>query len=235
MGREKPRSYVEEEAGEERGCSLSPRRLKQLEKISKTSKERIESRAYIIIDKMVSGLELPENIKKEAMGIYKKARKQKLTNGRATEGILATAIYIACRRDAYPRTPDEIANKVDDISGKEITRNYKLLSKKLNIRLYSPNPQVYIRRFCTKLGLDFKVETKAQEILRRVPNKLTTGVKPASATATAIYIASMICGQKKKLYEVADATDINEVTIGNKWKKWVKELGLEKEINASSK
>lgn len=234
MGREKPRLYVEEEAGEERGCPLSSRRLKQLEKKAKTSKERIESRAYIIIDKMVSGLELPKNIKEEAMGIYKKARKQELTDNRPTKGILATAIYIACRRDNIPRTPDEIADKVD-IPRKKIARNYKLLSKKLNIRTHSPNPQAYIRRFCTKLGLDFKVETKAQEILRRAPHKLTNGINPASAAATAIYLASKLCGQRKNLCEVADATGINKVTIRNKGKKWVKELGLEKEINASSK
>jgi transcription initiation factor TFIIB len=59
---------------------------------------------------------------------------------------------------------------------------------------------------------------------------LTSGKGPTGVAAAAIYIACVLIGEKRTQREVADTTNITEVTIRNRYQELVKRLGIEEEI-----
>jgi Transcription initiation factor TFIIIB, Brf1 subunit/Transcription initiation factor TFIIB len=96
------------------------------------------------------------------------------------------------------------------------------------------SPTAYVSRFCSALNLSEAVETKALETIQRANEKeLTSGKRPTGVAAAAIYIASIICGEKRVQREVAEVVGVTEVTIRNRYKEIAKEFGLEKRVDPS--
>ena len=88
-------------------------------------------------------------------------------------------------------------------------------------------PQDYIPRFCSKLKLATKVQGKALEILKESEEKqITSGRNPTSFAAASIYIASVLCGERKTQCEIADVAGITEVTIRNRYKELAEKLDI---------
>ena len=85
----------------------------------------------------------------------------------------------------------------------------------------------YVSRFCSALNLSRATETKVLEMIQRVNEKeLTIGMHPSGVAAAAIYIASIICGEKRSQREVADVVGVTDVTIRNRYKEIIKEFGI---------
>jgi len=111
---------------------------------------------------------------------------------------------------------------------KEIGRNYRNISRKLKLRLIPTTPQDYISRFCSELKLSTDVQSKTIEILKKAAGKeLTSGRGPTGMAAAALYIASVLCGERRTQREVADVAGVTEVTIRNRYKELAGKLDLE--------
>ena len=68
---------------------------------------------------------------------------------------------------------------------------------------------------------------KTLEILKEAANReLTSGHGPTGLAAASIYIASILCGERKTQREVADVAGVTEVTIRNRYKELAEELDL---------
>jgi len=65
--------------------------------------------------------------------------------------------------------------------------------------------------------------------------ELTSGKGPTGVAAAAIYIASVLVGEKRTQREIADLTGITEVTIRNRQKEIAEKLGIEEEVEKKSK
>ena len=73
-----------------------------------------------------------------------------------------------------------------------------------------------------------QVQAKGIEILRQAAEKeLTSGRGPTGVAAAAIYIASILCGDRRTQREVADVAGVTEVTIRNRYKELAEELDIE--------
>ncbi len=201
-------------------------RIRKLNKIIRISGAGERNLAFALseIDRNSSNLSLPKSVRVDASSIYRDAVKHNIIRGRSIEGVVSASLYAACRRCNVPRTLDEIAS-VSKASKKEVGRTYRFLARELDIKLAPTSPADYVPRFATKIGLSKEVETKAIEIIRKAKDKgLTSGKGPTGVAAAALYIASVLLGDRKTQKEVADAAGVTEVTIRNRYKQLSEQL-----------
>jgi transcription initiation factor TFIIB len=190
------------------------------------STERNLAVALSSLDRMASGMGLPRNVRETAAMVYRKAALKKLVRGRSIEGVTAAALYAACRQCHVPRTLDEISN-IAHISRKEIGRTYRYVSRELGLKLLPTSPEDYISRFCSELKLSGDVQAKTLEILQEAAHReLTSGRGPTGIAAASLYIASVLCGERRTQREVAEVAGVTEVTIRNRYKELAEKLDI---------
>ena len=178
------------------------------------------------LDRLASGMSLPRTVRETAAMIYRKAALKNLVRGRSIEGVSAAALYAACRQCHVPRTLDEIS-EISRIKRKEIGKNYRFIARELKLKLLPTLPEDYISRFCSELKLNNEVQTKTMEILKLAAEKaLITGRGPTGNAVASLYIASVLCGERRTQREVADIAGVTEVTIRNRYKEIVEKLDI---------
>jgi transcription initiation factor TFIIB len=182
--------------------------------------------AFSELDRMASGMGLPRSVRETAAMIYRKAALKKLVRGRSIEGVTTAALYAACRQCHVPRTLDEISN-IAQISRKDIGRTYRYVSRELGLKLLPTSPEDYISRFCSELKLSGDVRAKTLEILQEAAHReLTSGRGPTGMAAASLYIASVLCGERRTQREVAEVAGVTEVTIRNRYKEIAEKLDI---------
>jgi transcription initiation factor TFIIB len=216
------------------GKSIPTRNRAQLYRLRKWQRririsdatERSIASALSELDRMASGMGLPRTIRETAAMVYRKAAKRNLVRGRSIEGVASASLYAACRQCHVPRTLDEITS-VAHMSRKEIGRTYRYIARELELKLLPTIPRDYISRFCSELKLSADVQAKTLEILVEATKKeLTSGRGPTGIAAASLYIASVLCGERRTQREVADVAGVTEVTIRNRYKEITKKLDI---------
>jgi transcription initiation factor TFIIB len=188
--------------------------------------ERSLAIAFSELDRLSSGMGLPRTVRETAAMIYRKAALKKLVRGRSVEGVVTAALYAACRQCHVPRTLDEISN-IAHISRKEIGRTYRYVSRELGLKLLPTSPEDYISRFCSELKLSSDVRAKTVGILQEAAHReLTSGRGPTGIAAASLYIASVLCGERRTQREVAEVAGVTEVTIRNRYKEIAEKLDI---------
>ena len=178
------------------------------------------------LDRDSSRLGIPRSVREDAAIIYRRAAKNKLIRGRSIEVVVASALYAACRRCNIPSTLDEIAI-ASNVSKKQVGKTYRFLSRELNIKLKPTSPSDYISRFASKLGLSGEVQAKAIEIINKaVKAGLSSGKGPTGVAAAALYIASLLLGERKTQKEVSEISGVTEVTIRNRYKELSEKIDM---------
>ncbi|GGM79302.1 transcription initiation factor IIB [Thermogymnomonas acidicola] len=222
------------------GKSIPTRNRAQLYRLRKWQKrikvsnaaERNLSQALQELERMASNLSIPNDVRETAAVFYRRAVKQNMIRGRSIEGVVAGAIYAACRATGVPRTLDEIAS-VTRVKKKEIGRTYRIMSRYLKLNIMPSKPEDYVNRFCSKLKLSMEARKKASEILKMAEeNDLTSGKGPTGVAAAAIYIASLMTGERRTQRAVAEVAGVTEVTIRNRYKELTEKLQLTVEQEA---
>lgn len=217
------------------GKAISVRNRAQLFRLRKWQRririsnatERNLAFALSELDRLASALGLPKSVREIASVIYRKSVEKNLVRGRSIEGVVAAALYAACRQAGVPRTLDEIA-AYSRVDRKEVGRTYRFIARELGLKLMPTSPADYIPRFCTALGLSGEVQKKAIEIIKKAEEKeLTSGRGPTGVAAAAIYIASILSGERRTQREVAEVAGVTEVTIRNRYKELAEKLGIE--------
>ena len=179
------------------------------------------------LDRMSSGMGLPRTVRETAAMIYRKAALKNLIRGRSMEGVSAAALYAACRQCHVPRTLDEVGHMAN-MSRRDIGRNYRYVVRELGLKLMPTSPQDYVPRFCSELKLSSDVQAKTLEILKEAADKeLTSGRGPTGIAAASLYIASVLCGERKTQREIAETAGVTEVTIRNRYKELAEKLDID--------
>ena len=216
------------------GKSIPTRNRAQLYRLRKWQKrikvsnaaERNLSQALQELERMASNLSIPNDVRESAAVIYRKAVKQNRIRGRSIEGVVAGSIYAACRLTNVPRTLDEIGS-VTRVKKKEIGRTYRIMSRYLKLNILPSKPEDYVNRFCSRLKLSGEVKKKANDILKTArDNDLTSGKGPTGVAAAAIYIASLMLGERRTQRSVSEVAGVTEVTIRNRYKELTERLQL---------
>lgn len=220
---------------------LDPKMRKTFQRISmwhqrvSTAIERNLKMALSELKRVSSFLNLPQSVEEESARIYTIAVQKGLVRGRSMECVVAGAVYAACRRHDVPRTLNEIS-EASGIDKKEIGRTYRFVTRELGINILPSNPIDYIDRFSSALKLSPKVRSTAVEILEQAKElELTSGRGPTGIAAAALYVASLIHGEKRTQREVAEIAGVTEVTIRNRYKELIDELKLNNKIKKNKK
>jgi transcription initiation factor TFIIB len=215
------------------GQSLSADRRAQMKRLRKWqnrirtsgSKERNLQFALGEIDRMASSLNVPESTREIASMIYRRALDENLLPGRSIEAVSASALYAACRQENIPRSLDEIAD-VSRVEKQEVARTYRYIARQLELEIGPTDPAEFVPRFASELGLSEEVQQKAIEIIEETAEEgLLSGKSPTGYAAAAIYLASILCNDKRTQKEVAEAANVTEVTIRNRYHEQAEAIG----------
>ncbi|MFX1318047.1 MAG: transcription initiation factor IIB [Promethearchaeota archaeon] len=191
-----------------------------------SSIERNLASAMSELDRLSSQLGVSRNVKETAAVMYRRALERRLIRGRSIDAMIAAAMYAACRLREAPCTLVEIAQQ-SRINRKELGRCYRLLLRRLDVRMPVSQPTNFIPRFAQSLGLSSRVQRRAVQILENAKRKgFTTGKDPTGLAASALYISAIMEGERRTQREIAEVAHVTEVTVRNRYKELVRELDL---------
>ena len=201
-------------------------RLRKWHNRSSTSIERNLKYALVELRRVSSLLNIPPSIEEEAARIYRLAVTKGLVRGRSMESVIVGAIYIASRLFNLPRSLNEVTTKTNT-NKRDVGKTYRFIARELAIKLLPSGPIDYIPKFANKLSFNAETQTQAVEILKIAQeSELTSGRGPTGLAAAALYVASLITGEKRTQREIADVVGVTEVTIRNRYKEMIERLDL---------
>lgn len=207
------------------GKPLAPRkketmkRLRTWQKRVRISKagERNLQLALSEINRMASALGIPEQVSEQASMIYRDALENNLVQGRSIEGVACGSLYIACRKQEIPRSLDEFEG-IARVDRNEIARTYRCLMAEQDLEMEPINPKQFVPRFCSELDVGREIQRRAIGILEDANEAgLHSGKSPTGLAGAAIYIAAMLCGNRCTQLEIAEVSQVTEVTIRNRY------------------
>ena len=207
------------------GNSLNSRQRQKMQRLrtwnerfrTRDSKERNLKQALGEIDRMASALGLPENVRETASVIYRRALSEDLLPGRSIEGVATASLYAAARQAGTPRSLDEISG-VSRVEKDEIARTYRYVVRELKLEIEPADPESYVPRFASELGLSDEAERRARQLLQSAKREgIHSGKSPVGRAAAAVYAASLLTNEKVTQNEVSEVASISEVTIRNRY------------------
>jgi transcription initiation factor TFIIB len=163
-------------------------------------------------------LHLPYGSRERAAIIYRRALEEDLIKGRTIAGFVAASVYAACRLANMPRSLKEVAEaSTEDM--KDISRTYRYLLLKLDIKMPVDDPMKFVSRIASKIDVSRETDRLTVEILQEArEKKALTGKDPRGITAAALYMACKVNNEKRTQKEIAEAAGSTEVTLRNRVK-----------------
>jgi len=175
--------------------------------------ERNVALALKYITTIAIDLSVPRVVLEKAAIVYKRIIEKNLLKGRSMKTLAATAVYIGCRQCGVAATTKRVAN-VSKISPGKITRSYRLITKQINITLQTAGISVYANDLASKLQVSERTTAlmeKLMEVLQHL--RFLAGKDPTGIACAALYISSILTGEKRTQREIAEVARITEQTI----------------------
>jgi len=163
-------------------------------------------------------LSLSNSVIEKASYIYRKALEKKLVRGRSISALIAAALYAACRDTETPRTLKDVAD-AGNIKKKDISRCYRILHQELELKMPVVNPIQCISRISSKLEISEKTKRYAAKVLQIAQeHEESAGKDPMGLAAAALYLSCVKNGEDRTQKDIAEASNVTEVTIRNRYK-----------------
>jgi len=181
-----------------------------------SSRNRGLRQAFSQLSLLKDKLGLSDAIVEKTAYIYRKAQEKRLTRGRTILGILAAAIYIACRELGIPKTLKEIA-MVSNSKPKEIAQDYRLLYFKLGLKIPITDPIRCVTKVASRAKVNEITKRHAINMMRSVMAEEKSAQKnPMGLAAAVLYLSCLKYGQKEVTQtSISRAAGITEVTLRN--------------------
>jgi transcription initiation factor TFIIB len=182
--------------------------------------------AFFKLDILKDRLGLSDSIVEKAAYIYRKAQERGLIRGRTISGVLAAAIYIACREMGISRTLKDIA-AYSNVKFKEVAKSYRLLCIELDLKVPIVDPMKYIAKVANKANLSEKTKRQAAEMIYKVTRReISTGKNPMGLAASVLYMSSIKTGENATQTNLSNAAGVSEVTLRATYKDLMSTLEL---------
>jgi transcription initiation factor TFIIB len=184
-------------------------------------------RAFYDLNVLKDKLGLSDAIVEKTAYIYRKVEHRRLVKGRTIPGMLAAAIYLACREMGTPRTLKDIS-RISNVKRKGIARNIRTLTVELGIKPPVFDPMKCIVKVANAAQIGERTTRQAfkmmNELLRR--KTASAGKDQMGLAASILYIACKETGEIKPQKVMAGAAGVTEVTLRSRVKELVKNLNL---------
>ena len=192
-----------------------------------TPRDRSLRQAFFQLDVLKDKIGLSDSMVEKTAYIYRKAQSRKLTRGRTVSGVLAAAVYIACREMGAHRTLDDIATACN-VKRKELSKDFRMLHTRLDLKIPQQDPMKCIAKVASKAKLSEKTKRQAAQIMRNVTREeISAGKDPMGLAATVLYLSSIKNGETITQSNIAEAAGVTEVTVRTR----AKELRNKLEFN----
>jgi len=192
-----------------------------------SAKDRSLSQAFFQLDVLKDKLGLSDGILEKTAYIYRKAQSNNLTRGRTISGVLAAAVYIACREMGAHRTLDDIAT-ASNVKRKEVSKNFRVLHTCLDLKIPQHDPMKCIAKVANLVKLSEKTKRQAAEIMSNVmKEEISAGKDPMGLAASILYLSSIKTGEVVTQMSIARAAGVTEVTVRNRSKDLKSKLQLD--------
>ena len=170
------------------------------------------------LEKMGDKLGVSQAVQERAAYIYRKALERGLLRGRSIQGIAAASLYAAFRDTETPRTLKDIA-VVSNLNRKDIARDYRMLLREMDLSMPVADAAKNVARIASKVGMSEKTVRKAIEIVRMTEEmEVSAGKAPMGLAASSLYLAGVLEGETRTQKEIAEAAEVTEVTVRNRYK-----------------
>lgn len=203
--------------------SMKARTRQKFDRIRKwqnrmTWKQRNLSIATNEIRRLVSQLDLPDNVSESAAMLYRQVYKKDLLKGRSIKCMVAAALYVACRQQQLPIPLKSIAGLTVQ-KEKSIRHCLRIIQTELNLKIHSIHPKALVPRMASQLKLGNGIEKDALKIIEQAEGKgMLSGKDPKGIAAAALYLSSLKNGDRRSQNMVARVAGITEVTLRNRFK-----------------
>ena len=174
--------------------------------------------AFSELNRLKDKLAISDSVVEKAAYIYRKALNKGLVRGRSISALMASALYAACRDTETPRNLKDVEIAAN-IKRKDIARCYRLLVKELDLKMPVTDSVQCIARIASKIGIGEKTKRFAIQVLKSAQaNEASAGKDPMGLAAAALYLSCVKNGEDKTQRDIAEAANVTEVTIRNRYK-----------------
>ena len=146
------------------------------------------------------------------------------------DGIIASSIYMSCRKNGHPRTDKEIAEifYLDQVSATHGCKRAQFILNQLEQNMEPgektvfciPKPQDFIERYCTRLNINSELTRLCEFISMKIHSKsIMTGNTPTAIASGIVFFISHICNLNIGKREIHKVSGTSEVTINKCYKK----------------
>jgi transcription initiation factor TFIIB len=185
---------------------------------SQASADRNLRQALAELGRLKDKLTISSSVFEKAAYIYRKALEKKLVRGRSISAMISASLYAACRDTETPRTLKDIADAAN-VKRKDISRCYRLLYNELELKMPVVDPIQCIARISSNLKLTEKTKRYAAKILKETQKRQeSSGKDPMGLAAAALYFSCVKNGVYVTQRDLAEAANVTEVTIRNRFK-----------------
>ncbi|MEM2760741.1 MAG: transcription initiation factor IIB [Nitrososphaerales archaeon] len=182
------------------------------------SKDRSLAKAFGLLSRVIDKMQLPRAVSEDAAYIYRKAAARRLIKGRTIKAMICASIYAACRDLNIPRTIEDIS-KYCGVNKERVARYYRLIIQQLGFEAEAVDPARALPTIATKLEVSELTSRKALNLIRKAQERsIAVGKNPKVLAAAALYVASQLTHEKRKLREVTKAAGVSDVTLRNRSK-----------------
>lgn len=179
------------------------------------------------VNRLVERLKLSEEVHERARRSTERLMDKGLIRGWSEEEFVSAVVYISSRKEGDPRPLSEICN-VFNLKKRSVGRCFRKLTREAGINLKPVDAKKYIKRYGKEAILPEKVVKKAIDIYEEAKDKKVTYGKGKKGIASAcLYIAGVLCDEKRTQKDIHQVTGTTEVTIRKRYKDIAEKLGID--------
>lgn len=139
---------------------------------------------------------------------------------------MASTLYTVCHDTETPRNLKDV-EQATNIKRKDIARCYRLLVKELDLKMPATDSIQCVTRIASRIGIAEKTKRYAVKVLKQAQeNEVSAGKDPMGLVATALYLSCVKNNEDKTQRDIAEAANVTEVTIRNRYKGLKESLDL---------
>jgi transcription initiation factor TFIIB len=200
--------------------------LQRKTRVDKTERKIVEALTYL--NQMATLTTLPNRVIETAAIILKKIFNAIQPRTDKLKTLALASLVIAARKHEIPVRIRELLAKFN-VDEEEYWKFISDIYFKVNISEFKAyiDPRKYLPSIIANLNLSQKaylLAAKMIEIMRK--EGLTEGKDPAGIAAACVYIASILTDEKKTQKQVAEAANVTEVTIRNRYRDIIDKLNI---------
>lgn len=193
----------------------------RLSKIHRSLTSSFERNLWIALpnfQRMQERLGLSMAVTEDALRIYTRGVKEKLTLGRSIDILLAASIFTSLKIHSVPLSVDEVL-KIADVPRKSVIKCYRLIIlqilPQLKIKVTRLEPVRYVDKLGEEMQLPMHVRKLAGDLIRKAKSHglLMEGKDPKGFAGAALYLSAKKHNLPKTQIEIALNAHITEVTL----------------------